>query len=121
MGREKAEKAGESRDKLYHRVFGIPEKVSAKTPCLELNGDRELIVEGYRRLLRYNADVISLLLSDGKYLHIQGSALSLREAAWNVLAVTGEVCCISFARSAVCGRDDREDEKHREGGEETYV
>ena len=71
-----------------------PEAVSG-TSRIVLTGNNQILIEGHKGLMRYDAQSISLRLQDGS-LHILGDGMTLGILAQNELSVTGRILSLEF-------------------------
>ena len=71
-----------------------PEAVSGASRIV-LNGQEQLLIEGHKGLMRYDAGCVSLRMQDGS-LHINGENLMLGIFSQDELTVHGRILSLEF-------------------------
>ena len=64
-------------------------------PCIELSGNRELLIEGSKGVLEYTADTVRVN-TGGMILTVAGRELNLRCISDSALIIDGFIMCLSF-------------------------
>ena len=80
-------------DNKKKRFSVLPTSVSA--PCIELSGNREVLIEGSRGVLEYSPDTIRVNTSD-MMLSVFGRGLDLRCISESALIIDGFVTRLEF-------------------------
>ena len=64
-------------------------------PCIELSGNRELLIEGSKGVLSYSADSVRVN-TGGMIVNVAGRELDLRCISDSALIIDGFIMCLSF-------------------------
>lgn len=64
-------------------------------PCIELSGNRELLIEGSKGVLEYASDTIRVNTA-GMLITVGGRELNLRCISDSALMIDGFITCLSF-------------------------
>jgi len=76
-------------------MLGLPQGTFRNFPCIQIRGNREIIIDGCTGLLSYDDDNI---LIETKYcrIRIAGRNLSLKNLSKNILGVRGFIQNVDF-------------------------
>jgi len=76
-------------------MLGLPQGMFKNFPCIQIRGNREIIIDGCTGLLSYAEDDI---LIETKYcrIRIAGRTLDLKNLTKNILAVRGFIQNVEF-------------------------
>jgi len=76
-------------------ILGLPQGTFKNFPCIQIRGNREIIIDGCTGLLSYAEDNI---LIETKYCRIKitGRTLKLKNLSRNILAVRGFIQNVEF-------------------------
>lgn len=77
------------------RVLDLPEIVHADVPHIEMQGNREAVVDGCRGVLEYEEDKIKLNAGMCVLL-FRGSDLTIKTYSDSLTEITGEIIAIEF-------------------------
>ena len=80
-------------DNKKKRFSALPPSVSA--PCIELSGNREVLIEGSRGVLEYSPETVRINTSD-MILSVFGRGLDLRCISESALIIDGFVTRLEF-------------------------
>ena len=83
----------QNNDNKKKRFPSLPPSVSA--PCIELCGNREVLIEGSRGVLEYSPETVRVNTSD-MILSVFGRGLDLRCISESALIIDGFVTRIEF-------------------------
>lgn len=75
------------------RSPAIPPAITA--PCIELSGNREVLIEGSRGVLEYSAQTVRVN-TVGMILSVSGRELNLRCISDSALIIDGFITCLEF-------------------------
>ena len=75
------------------RMFGSHTEFAA--PCVELNANRQAIIEGCEGILEYNATTVRLNCKS-MVLLLQGFDLCLEHLSTTQVCVSGTICALQF-------------------------
>lgn len=75
------------------RPSAIPPMLN--TPCIELSGNRELLIEGSKGVLEYAADTVRVNAA-GMVISVFGRALNLRCISESALMIDGFITRMDF-------------------------
>lgn len=75
-----------------HRSATLP---PVGLPCLELNGNRELLIEGSKGVLEYSPDVVRVNTAD-MIVSVNGRELNLRCISPSALMIDGFITDLAF-------------------------
>ena len=64
-------------------------------PCIELSGNRELLIEGSKGVLEYATDSVRIN-TDGMIVNVAGRELNLRCISDSALIIDGFIISLSF-------------------------
>ena len=91
-------KPPEKKPKLKERIvegLEMPKEVLLNTPFININGDREFVVENYKGIIEYEAEVVRVNTSIG-IISIVGARLEIKSITDDELLVSGKISNISF-------------------------
>lgn len=74
----------------------LPSLPDLNAPCIELSGNRELLIEGSKGVLEYASDTIRVNTA-GMILTVNGRDLNLRCISDSALMIDGFITSLSFA------------------------
>lgn len=77
------------------QAFDLPEMLHAGVPRLELQGNRELALDGCRGLLEYTETRIRLH-AGALLLTVEGAALCIRTYSDSQTVITGDIRALAF-------------------------
>ena len=77
------------------RVLDLPEIVHADVPHIEMQGNREAVVDGCRGVLEYEEDKIKLNAGMCVLL-FRGSDLTIKTYSDSLTEITGEIIAVEF-------------------------
>ena len=75
------------------RMFGAQTELSA--PCVELNANRQAIIEGCEGIVEYSASTVKLNCKS-MVLLLQGFDLCLEHLSSTQVCVSGTICTLQF-------------------------
>lgn len=84
--------------KTMSDVLEFPPDVLGDGPKITVSGRRQVVVENYKEIVAFSADIITLMTSEGKLL-LTGKCLVLKTVLPTELLIEGEI--ISLAYEAV--------------------
>lgn len=68
---------------------------SLNAPCIELSGNRELLIEGSKGVLEYSTDSVRIN-TGGMIVNVSGRELNLRCISDSALIIDGFIMSLSF-------------------------
>jgi len=80
-------------------IFGLPEELVLDAATITIVGDRLVRVENHRGILRYTADAVELLTSNGPLL-LEGKSLILKSIGEDEIIVQGQLAKLTIGREA---------------------
>ena len=91
----KSRKQPEKPHRSIEQTLDLPEILSPGVPHIEMQGNREIIIDGCRGILEYAADRIKLN-AGSLVISFQGSGLVIKTYSENQTVLAGEVVGIAF-------------------------
>ena len=89
------DKAAKRQMTSAQRVLDLPEIVHADVPHIEMQGNREAVVDGCRGVLEYEEDKIKLDAGMCVLL-FRGSDLTIKTYSDSLTEITGEIIAVEF-------------------------
>lgn len=89
------DKAAKRQITSAQRVLDLPEIVHADVPHIEMQGNREAVVDGCRGVLEYEEDKIKLNAGMCVLL-FRGSDLTIKTYSDSLTEITGEIIAVEF-------------------------
>ncbi len=89
------DKAAKRQMTSAQRVLDLPEIVHADVPHIEMQGNREAVVDGCRGVLEYEEDKIKLNAGMCVLL-FRGSDLTIKTYSDSLTEITGEIIAVEF-------------------------
>ena len=86
-------KRKKNQDERSARAYAIPPALSA--PCIELSGNRELLIEGSKGVLEYSTELIRVN-TVGIVITVSGRGLNLRCISESALVIDGFITSLAF-------------------------
>ena len=83
----------DKKDERKKRFSVLP--VSVSSPCIELSGNREVLIEGSRGVLEYSPETVRVNTSD-MILSVFGRGLDLRCISESALIIDGFITRLEF-------------------------
>ena len=91
----KSRKQPEKPHRSIEQTLDLPEILSPGVPHIEMQGNREIIIDGCRGILEYDEDRIELN-AGSLVISFQGSGLVIKTYSENQTVLAGEVVGIAF-------------------------
>lgn len=91
----KSRKQPEKPHRSIEQTLDLPEILSPGVPHIEMQGNREIIIDGCRGILEYDEDRIKLN-AGSLVISFQGSGLVIKAYSENQTVLAGEVVGIAF-------------------------
>ena len=91
----KSRKQPEKPHRSIEQTLDLPEILSPGVPHIEMQGNREIIIDGCRGILEYDEDRIKLN-TGSLVISFQGSGLVIKTYSENQTVLAGEVVGIAF-------------------------
>jgi len=88
-------KPAKARSSTARQVLDIPEMVRRDVPHIEMQGNREVIVDGCRGVLEYTSDQIKIN-AGVCVIRFSGGDLTIRAYSENQTEINGEILQIDF-------------------------
>ena len=84
-----------AKEKSREKKKRAPLLPSVNTPCIELSGNREILIEGSKGVLEYSAETVRVN-TQGMILSISGRELNLRCISDSALIIDGFILSLTF-------------------------
>ena len=91
----KSRKQPEKPHRSIEQTLDLPEILSPGVPHIEMQGNREIIIDGCRGILEYDEDRIKLN-AGSLVITFQGSGLVIKTYSENQTVLAGEVVGLAF-------------------------
>ena len=82
------------------RALNLPEEIYGGGPFIELRGQREVCVQGCRKILLCEPDIVRLALRDG-ILAVRGHGLVCSTYFAGAVGIRGKICVVSFEEEGI--------------------
>ena len=80
---------------MYKKQQSVIDEILFRTPIIILNGNHQVWIENYKRILEYQKDQLKILTGQGK-VSIIGNNLSIEEFTKDGMRVIGCITNIQF-------------------------
>lgn len=89
------QKSAKTRQNTVQRALDIPEMARRDVPHIEMQGNREVLVDGCRGVLEYTSDQIKIN-AGSCVIRFSGGDLTIRAYSENQTEINGEILQIDF-------------------------